>query len=207
MNIESLKTAIVEPSLIIRSGIVMALKRLPGFRIQPIEILSVDSLKGYLSHHKIDILIVNPTYWGTIDLTKLKEDAGQRDLKCIAFVNSAIDNQLLKNFDETIGVFDSIDTLKEKFDKLLDTELQTNTEDINTLTAREKEIIVGVVKGLTNKEIANELFLSAHTVISHRRNIARKLEIHSSAGLTIYAIMNKLVELDEISRKSGQASN
>jgi regulator of cell morphogenesis and NO signaling len=68
----------------------------------------------------------------------------------------------------------------------------------SVLTEREREVLVCVVKGLTNKEIAAELFLSTHTIISHRRNIARKLEIHSTAGLTIYAIVNNLVTLEEI---------
>ena len=53
---------------------------------------------------------------------------------------------------------------------------------------------------MTNKEIADRLYLSVHTVNTHRRNIARKLEIHSIAGLTIYAIVNKLVKLDEVKR-------
>lgn len=66
------------------------------------------------------------------------------------------------------------------------------------LSAREKEIIVCVVKGMTNKQIADALCISTHTVITHRRNIASKLQIHSAAGLTIYAIVNKLVELSEI---------
>lgn len=68
----------------------------------------------------------------------------------------------------------------------------------DTLSQREKEIIGCVVRGLTNKEIADKLFISIHTVITHRRNISRKLQIHSVAGLTIYAIVNKLVELNEI---------
>ena len=66
------------------------------------------------------------------------------------------------------------------------------------LSAREREIIVCVVKGMTNKQIADALCISTHTVITHRRNIAAKLQIHSAAGLTIYAIVNKLVELSEI---------
>lgn len=66
------------------------------------------------------------------------------------------------------------------------------------LSAREKEIIVCIVKGMTNKQIADALCISAHTVITHRRNIVAKLQIHSAAGLTIYAIVNKLVELSEI---------
>ena len=71
-------------------------------------------------------------------------------------------------------------------------------ERTEPLSSREKEIIVCVVKGLTNKQIADELCISTHTVITHRRNIAAKLQIHSAAGLTIYAIVNKLVELSEI---------
>ncbi len=72
------------------------------------------------------------------------------------------------------------------------------SEPQQELSMREKEIIVCVVKGLTNKEIAEELCISTHTVITHRRNIASKLQIHSTAGLTIYAIVNNLVELSEI---------
>lgn len=63
------------------------------------------------------------------------------------------------------------------------------------LSDREKEVVIGVVQGMTNKEIADKLFIAPNTVITHRRNIAKKLQIHSIAGLTIYAIVNKLVEL------------
>ena len=66
------------------------------------------------------------------------------------------------------------------------------------LSQREKEIITCVVKGMSNKEIADHLFISIHTVITHRRNIARKLEIHSPTLLTIYAIVNKLVDISEV---------
>lgn len=66
------------------------------------------------------------------------------------------------------------------------------------LTPRERDIIIGVVKGMTNKEIADELFISPNTVTTHRRNIVKKLDIHSASGLTVYAIMNKLVNLQDI---------
>ena len=66
------------------------------------------------------------------------------------------------------------------------------------LSQREKEIVVCVVKGMTNRQIAERLFLSVHTVITHRRNIAAKLQIRSAAGLTIYAIVHKLVELNDV---------
>lgn len=74
-----------------------------------------------------------------------------------------------------------------------------DSEDVTeTLSQREKEIIRCVATGLSNKEIADELCLSVHTVTTHRRNIASKLQIHSPAGLTIYAIVNKIVKLQDI---------
>jgi regulator of cell morphogenesis and NO signaling len=66
------------------------------------------------------------------------------------------------------------------------------------LSDREREIVVCVAKGMANKEIADKLCLSINTVTTHRRNIARKLSIHSPAGITIYAIVNKLVKLEEV---------
>jgi regulator of cell morphogenesis and NO signaling len=78
--------------------------------------------------------------------------------------------------------------------------LQDSARDTSTdgLSEREKEVIVEVVKGFSNKEIAENMFISVNTVMTHRRNISRKLNIHSPAGLTIYAIVNGLVKLDEI---------
>jgi regulator of cell morphogenesis and NO signaling len=72
---------------------------------------------------------------------------------------------------------------------------QDNSE---ALSDREKDVIVGVVQGLLNKEIAERLCISVNTVITHRRNIARKLQIHSPAGLTIYAIVNGLVDISSV---------
>ena len=66
------------------------------------------------------------------------------------------------------------------------------------LSDREQAIAVCVAKGLSNKEIADQLDISFNTVTTHRRNIARKLNIHSSAGIAIFCVVNKLVKLEEI---------
>ena len=71
-------------------------------------------------------------------------------------------------------------------------------DNSDALSDREKDVIIGVVQGLQNKEIADRLFISVNTVITHRRNIARKLQIHSPAGLTIYAIVNGLVDISTV---------
>ncbi len=71
-------------------------------------------------------------------------------------------------------------------------------ENAEQLSDREKDVVVCVVQGMQNKEIADHLFISINTVITHRRNIARKLQIHSAAGLTIYAIVNGLVDISSV---------
>lgn len=71
-------------------------------------------------------------------------------------------------------------------------------QDCETLSERERDVLVQIVKGLSNKEIADVLCISVHTVITHRKNITRKLNIHSTAGLTIYAIVNQLVDLNSL---------
>lgn len=74
--------------------------------------------------------------------------------------------------------------------------LVSNKEE--ELSARERDVIISIVQGMSNKEIAEHLCISTNTVITHRRNIARKLQIHTPAGLTIYAIVNGLVDISSI---------
>ncbi len=71
-------------------------------------------------------------------------------------------------------------------------------QNSETISDRERDVIIGVVQGMQNKEIADHLCISVNTVITHRRNIARKLQIHSPAGLTIYAIVNGLVDISSV---------
>ena len=68
-------------------------------------------------------------------------------------------------------------------------------ENSEQLSEREKDVVICIVQGMSNKEVAEHLFISVNTVITHRRNIARKLQIHSPAGLTVYAIVNNLVDI------------
>ena len=75
---------------------------------------------------------------------------------------------------------------------------QPNIADGHELSAREIEVLVLIAKGLINKEIADKLNISLTTVISHRKNITRKLGIKSVPGLTIYAVMQGYIEADRI---------
>jgi regulator of cell morphogenesis and NO signaling len=82
--------------------------------------------------------------------------------------------------------------LREKFAEI-------SEADHSDLSKREKEIIREIALGLTSKEIADKLFISLHTVLTHRKNINRKLGIKTASGITVYAIINGIVSPDEIS--------
>ncbi len=71
-------------------------------------------------------------------------------------------------------------------------------KEVPTLGDREKEILYHIAMGLTNKQIADKLYISTHTVATHRRNICAKLDIHTSSGLTLYAIIHNLIDISEI---------
>ncbi len=76
--------------------------------------------------------------------------------------------------------------------------INRNQDGTDALGEREKDVIIALVQGMSNKEIADHLCIAVNTVITHRRNIARKLQIHSPAGLTIYAIVNNLVDISSV---------
>lgn len=196
----NVKIAVAEPSTLIRCGLEVLLKRLPGLRIQLVEIGTAETLFDSLRTHKPDVLIVNPLLLGYFTLRQMKEDCGCADMKCVALLHMITDSLLLSLYDEQINIYDSADEIRHKLDRLNAEESpeETGGDEQQTLSTREKEIVVCVVKGMTNRSIADQLFLSTHTVVTHRRNIARKLQIHSASGLTVYAIVNKLVELSDI---------
>ena len=194
-----LKIAVAEPSVIIRSGVLAVLKRLTALNIQVLEIAEISQLNNSINKQKPDILIINPALLGMFSLQQLKNEANCKELKCIALQFAMADTSTLKANNDINSTDDTAEQIKEKILRL-NSFPDKQEEKHETLSSREKEIISYVVKGYTNKQIAEQLYLSTHTVITHRRNIANKLQIHSPAGLTIYAIVNKLVELDDIKK-------
>lgn len=197
----NIKITIAEPSLIIRCGLEALLKRLPGFHIQISEVAIKENLSESLCIYKPDILVINPSIPGAFNLHTLKESCSCPNMKCFALLYTITAPILLRPYDDQISVYDSIDEVKHKLERLNADkvpEIEKGEDDSQTLSSREKEIVICVVKGMTNREIADRLYLSTHTVITHRRNIARKLQVHSASGLTVYAIVNKLIELKDL---------
>ena len=110
------------------------------------------------------------------------------------------------NFDEkpeildiAINIHDNQTLIVSKVNELLNSFGAKNDDrTINELTKREIDVLQLVAKGLANKEVADKLCISIHTVISHRKNISEKTGIKSASGLTMYAVLKKIVDIDEI---------
>ena len=198
-NRNNIKIVIAENSLILRSGISAVLKRLSDYTFSINEVSNMDAFMLFSRLHRPEIAIINPLFLGGVSIANYKRD--NPDTKVVALVSGYFDNKTLADFDGSISIFDDLDTVNDTISSVLHIEEDDDNIETEQLSQREKEIIRCVVKGLTNKAIAEKLSISIHTVITHRRNISKKLQIHSSAGLAIYAIVNKIVEIQDI--KSG----
>jgi Response regulator containing a CheY-like receiver domain and an HTH DNA-binding domain len=193
-----IKITIADPSEIIRRGLTAILKDATPSEIEISEVSDMGQLMNALNYQRPDILMVNVSVLGVFSPHKIRKDCGNADIKLVGLQTSMTDPSITRHYDETISVYENPEQIKDKINRLSG---GTRTEKKQeSLSQREKEVVACVVKGMTNKQIADRLCLSTHTVITHRRNISAKLDIHSSAGLTIYAIVNKLVELDDISQ-------
>lgn len=193
---DKIRIAVAESSVIVRSGLVSVLKRLPDMDVETVEVTSKEGIRHCMEMHMPQILIVNPQLEGWFDADAFR-DHYKSDVKLVSLLCSMVDSSQLKGYDERVTLFDDITSLEKKISNLLNISDEEEAEQ-DALSQREKEIVGCIVKGMTNKEIAEKLFISVHTVMTHRKNITRKLQIHSAAGLTIYAIVNKLVELSEV---------
>lgn len=195
------KVAIAENIAVIRIGLSAVLKRLSSIRVQTLEVTTDNALHDCMRMQHPDILIVNPCFGFFFDIDGFRTRYADRSIRIAALVGGGfIEPALLAKYDAVISVFDSVELIADKLTMLQskEEEEQQTEDEQEALSQREKEIVSCVVKGMTNKEIAEQLFLSIHTVITHRKNISKKLQIHSVSGLTIYAIVNKLVELSDI---------
>ena len=98
-----------------------------------------------------------------------------------------------------LSIYDTPDTIIGKIKSLTDPANSSSSDSRGSdLSPREKDVILAIVKGMSNKEIATEMNVSVNTVMTHRRNIASKLQIHSPAGLTIFAIATGLVKIEDV---------
>ncbi len=185
---------IVSISDIITSGIMSIMSEQRDSRITLIKIDKSDLARDLIKYHP-SMLLVDPLIFSTEDINWVKELSPKR-IKLVAVYTTALPPEVIRLYDHVLSIYDNATTVVQVLNKNLDD--NGESEETKVLSQREKEVVVGIVKGLSNKEIATEMCVSVNTIMTHRRNISAKLQIHSPAGLTIYAIVSDLVKLDEI---------
>ena len=195
MNKESkYKIILIEPSEIIATGITAIINGNPLFNVAQ----TLNDPSYYNSNDgDVDIVIINPTVVDYNDRLDIRSWLGTNNTALVALTHSNYEESVLRQYDECIGIYDNTARIIQKLKNAIEENSKNPKNDLNELSSREKDILAAVAMGKTNKEIADEFNISIYTVISHRRNISQKLGINSIPGLTVYAIMNKLVDISD----------
>lgn len=193
------KIAIAEPSSMLRIGLEQLLREIPDTEV----VFSTDNLNSLYARINAlhpDILIVNPLLYDYAKRATIRTEFDNLpNLRLIGLVTTYLESQHQRQFSGIIELNDDFQRVKSTINQVSNT-LQSDDDESDTdpLSDREKEVLVCLSKGLKNNEIADTLNISVHTVITHRKNIVRKTGIKSVAALTVYAILNNLIEEKDI---------
>ena len=189
---------IFEKSYLIRLGLASLLKEIKGAEISG-GYNSVDNFASLIKNQKPNIIIINQELYSNINTQTIKNISLEYNFRIIGITNEkkANTNSL---FSKQIFYGEEKTEILNKINEIA-IQLRGNKEklkDNKEISEREKAVLECVAKGMTNKEIAEKLFISAHTVITHRKNIVRKLGIKTVSGLTVYAILNKIIDMTDL---------
>ncbi len=197
---DRVKFVIVEKSYLIRKGIASIINRIEHATVVK-ELETLDEINSTLLRFLPDFLVINLSLLkeiGTIRNAGIKADLSRI---CIGIDSeNASKNYPPEELREIISTLDDRDIIYKKLQALIREKVESRhlLSGQNELSEREKTILKHVAKGLTNKEIAETLFLSTHTVITHRKNITNKLGIKTISGLTVYAILNSIINIGDL---------
>lgn len=197
---ERLQFIVAEKSYLVRKGIVSIINRIEGAVVIK-ETDSLDNINSEILALNPDFLLINPSLIPKTEDHRNFQIKMELSEKVIAISTvSPYRKGMLPAFREIIDLQDSKDIIYQKLKAIIDPALRESANSVvsTELSEREKTILAYVAKGMTNKEIAEILFLSTHTIITHRKNITGKLGIKTISGLTIYAILNNLIKMEDV---------
>lgn len=191
------RVIICEASEIITAGLYDIIQSIAGFDVV-MRLDSPEDLTEKLLATDANILVINPVLLGyNVQSLMAQWTKENPSLVCIALETNYMDELALKHFDGVIGINDSKLKIINKLNQIVQNDKGERPDDVE-LSKREIDVLVAVAKGMMNKEIADMMNLSIHTVISHRKNITRKTGIKSVSGLTVYALLNNLIDENEV---------
>lgn len=181
---------IIEPSAIIRRGFGQILGSVKDFgEVEFYSDLESEIVDASDNH----IVLINPIVFNSKIDSVLRLRQSFSNSRIVALVYSHVSHKVLMEFDAVIDIGESEDRIFEILSDTLKLPVKASYASSDELSEREKEILVELSAGYTNKEIGDRLNISAHTVMTHRKNIIRKTGINTVAGLTLYAHFNKLL--------------
>ena len=154
---------------------------------------SPEHLSEKITATDANLLVIDPMLLGFHSKDYLSQLGKEHpNVIVVALVSSYLDHTMLTPFNGVIEINDTKSKVISKMNEFAQSEA-TKNDDVE-LSKRETDVLVAVAKGMMNKEIADQLNISIHTVISHRKNITRKTGIKSVSGLTVYALLNNLID-------------
>ena len=192
----SYKIVIVERSAIIAEGLKSILSHGHDYEV----VCVVDSLRALAERAfmlDMDVVVVGAqSYVEGTALRSLHEKMSGVALVLLASV--VREEDVMRQFDSVINIYDNPQQVAKKLNSAIE-QSQTNPySDSHELSEREREVLILVAQGMANKEIADRLNISVHTVMSHRKNITHKTGVKSVAGLTVYALLNNLLDQNDV---------
>jgi len=189
---------IVETASVIFEGLSGIIQK-SGIPIHIFRAGHITEIEKIMPSHKKCIIIINPSFvQNNFKLfNSLKQDYSNS--RWLAVVYAFYDPQIISHFDGVINIFDTPESVVALIKKTVSSGLSNEiTPDTEVLSERETEVLKLMATGNANKEIAEKLHISINTVITHRKNISQKTGIKSVSGLTIFAVVKKLIALDNI---------
>ena len=196
---EKKKIILITPSKIIARGINAILSDYGDFRLEAILSDISRENENVLKNTSVDIIIIDTGLWGYSSRRQFRSLISEYSDAAIIGVNTlALDEESKKLYDELFSIYDAPSVIINKLRAANTSERELSEQNKNELSIREQEILVCVAKGMLNKEIADKFNISIHTVITHRKNITKKTGIKTVAGLTVYALLNNLIDPNSI---------
>ena len=192
----SKRILIVVPSAIAAKGLEQVFNDLGEFEVCAIlRDLSGQELRSMAP----DVVIVDPEIFDYASRSSVKARVAEySDAAVLAFTIGPLDEDQQRQYDGIIGLMDTPPAIIKKVRAALEDRTDAPRSEGEELSQREKEILICVAKGMLNKEIADQYNISIYTVITHRKNITRKTGIKTVAGLTVYALLNNLIDMNSV---------
>lgn len=190
------RVIICEASEIIANGLAEVIDSMAQFDVVA-RIESPEHLNEKITSSDANLAIINPLLLGYQNKEFINQLGKEfPNLAIIALETSYLDHSILSPYSGVIEITDTRSKIISKMNEFSQSEA-TKKDDVE-LSKREIDVLVAVAKGMMNKEIADLMNISIHTVISHRKNITRKTGIKSVSGLTVYALLNNLIDESDL---------